>query len=404
MSASEPEIEAPSRSSKNKSPNRKILHTSEMTRLCGLGPRDATYEMLKTLGEGGYSKVRLARDRDTGEEFAIKIINKKRLNNQQRREQLTREVEIMLQLHHPNVVVLHDAFESDSKMYIVTEVMKGGELLDRVIEDGNLSEKECCGIMKQLVNALQYLHQRGVIHRDIKPQNILLTSKDKDSPVKITDFGLSALVTPDKADLLKTAVGSPHFMAPEIMVSETYGGGVDVWSIGVVMYFLLSGLLPFDGESPNQVFKAIREGDFNFPDEFWAPISAEAKALIERIFVSNPAERIDLDEIPDSPWMQMEDQLSTVPIPDVGVRIEALRHKTKGQFRANVRTVMAAVKFSRLSETYQKRKRRASEDSRSHLLDVQSLHRQSSQSSRSSRSSLSEGMSEGSSLPNVPDE
>ena len=257
-----------------------------------------SYKLGSKLGEGSYGKVRRGVSLKTGEEVAVKSILKK---NIRRIETLKREIKIMLQLDHRNIVKLHDVFEDNTHLHIVMELCTGGELFDSIVEQGSYSESDAAELLQQILGAVAYLHGNHVAHRDLKPENFLFSSKDKDATLKIIDFGLSRFYK-DKA-YMKTRVGTPYYIAPEVLKKQ-YDQACDLWSVGVIMYILLCGYPPFWGNTEKDIFQRIKLGKFDYPKEEWSKISDSAKQLIERLLDVNPATRITAVEALEHPWLE----------------------------------------------------------------------------------------------------
>ena len=246
------------------------------------------YEFQKTIGEGNFAKVKLSIFKPTKEEFAIKIINKKKLR-QKMRNTLFRETEIISKLKHPNIITVIQLIEDEDNYYIVMENCKRGELFDYIVQHQNLSENEASIFFYQLINGVEYIHSQNIVHRDLKPENLLLT---ENKILKIIDFGLSHPF--DGTFFLKTKCGSPSYAAPEIINNTEYDGfKTDVWCCGVILYAMLCGFLPFEGENDTELFKSIIECDPEIPKE----LSRESKKLIRKIFTTNPNKRITIPEI-----------------------------------------------------------------------------------------------------------
>ena len=246
------------------------------------------YEFLKTIGEGNFAKVKLSVFKPTKEEFAIKIINKKKLK-QKMKSTIFRENEIISKLKHPNIIKVINILEDFENYYIIMENCQKGELFDYIVSHQTLSEKEASIFFYQLINGVEYIHSQNIVHRDLKPENLLLT---ENKILKIIDFGLSHPF--DGSELLKTKCGSPSYASPEIITRSEYNGfETDVWCCGVILYAMLCGFLPFEGESELELFKHIVECDPEIPRE----LSRESKILIRKIFTPNPKKRITIQEI-----------------------------------------------------------------------------------------------------------
>lgn len=257
------------------------------------------YELGRVIGEGSFAKVRLAKDMETGQNLAIKVLNKERILKDKMVEQIKREISTMKLVKHPNIVQLFEVMASKTKIYFVLEYVTGGELFNKIAQHGKLKEDDARNYFQQLVNAVDYCHSRGVYHRDLKPENLLLDSKGN---LKISDFGLSALSQQVKEDgLLHTTCGTPNYVAPEVIVDKGYDGAkADLWSCGVILFVLMAGYLPFDEPNIIALYKKIYRADFTCPKWF----SPGARKLILRILEPNPNYRITIPQILESSWFK----------------------------------------------------------------------------------------------------
>jgi len=255
------------------------------------------YDLKETLGTGTFSKVVLAICKKTNQEFAVKVIDKKEVDE----PRLRMEVEILKKVKHPNIISLKEVYDDDpKKLYLVMELVTGGELFNKIVEIGSYSENIAKRLVKQMVSAVKHLHNQSIAHRDLKPNNLLLAAPGVDE-VKIADFGLSKILSPDS--MMQTACGTPIYVAPEVLKGEGYDKEVDIWSVGVVMYILLCGYPPFfdDGENMGALFEQIMAGDFEFADPYWTDISAEAKDLIRHLLAVDPKKTLHCGPGPGAP-------------------------------------------------------------------------------------------------------
>jgi len=241
------------------------------------------------IGEGNFGKVKFCIFKKTGEEFAIKIINKKKIKDKMKNS-FFKENEIATKFNHINVIYVFRIFEDKENFYLVMEYCQKGELFDYIVQHQRLSEREAAIFFYQLINGVEYIHSKGIAHRDLKPENLLLTN---DKTLKIIDFGLSHEFDPSSY-LLKTKCGSPSYAAPEIISCQYYDGfKTDIWCCGIILYAMLCGFLPFEGDDNSILFRNILECDPEMPD--WLSISS--RDLIIKILNPEPDERITLDEI-----------------------------------------------------------------------------------------------------------
>ncbi|XP_027330506.1 CBL-interacting serine/threonine-protein kinase 3-like isoform X5 [Abrus precatorius] len=245
--------------------------------------RVGKYEVGRTIGEGTFAKVKFARNSETGENVALKILDKEKVLKHKMAEQIRREVATMKLIKHPHVVRLFEVMGSKTKIYIVLEYVTGGELFDKIVNHGRMSENEARRYFQQLINAVDYCHSRGVYHRDLKPENLLL---DNYGNLKVSDFGLSALSQQVRDDgLLHTTCGTPNYVAPEVLNDRGYDGATaDLWSCGVILFVLVAGYLPFDDPNLMNLYKKISAAEFTCPP--W--LSFSARKLISRILDPDP--------------------------------------------------------------------------------------------------------------------
>eukprot|EP01129_Flabellula_baltica_P008477 TRINITY_DN3370_c0_g1_i1.p1 TRINITY_DN3370_c0_g1~~TRINITY_DN3370_c0_g1_i1.p1 ORF type:complete len:376 (+),score=79.16 TRINITY_DN3370_c0_g1_i1:70-1128(+) len=258
----------------------------------------------KILGVGNYSQVKLGMNKKNEEGVAVKIINKDTIIN--RPEMLKNEVRILQEVDHPNIIKLYGIFDSetDDNVYLVMELVTGGELFDRIVEVQQYTEVEGREIMRQLLSAICYLHERGIAHRDLKPENLLLENNTENSPIKIADFGLSRVYK--RETMMSTACGTPGYIAPEILKNVKYDKEVDLWSAGVIMYIILCGYPPFYDEEEHVLYEKIMEGQFHFHSPYWDGITNEAKDLISNLLVVDPEQRYTAEEALNAPWFTMD--------------------------------------------------------------------------------------------------
>nr|AGT16321.1 CBL-interacting protein kinase [Saccharum hybrid cultivar R570] len=261
--------------------------------------RMGKYELGRTLGEGHFGKVKLARHADTGRTFAIKILDRQRILAMKINEQIKREIATLKLLKHPNVVRLYEVSASKTKIYMVLEYVNGGELFDKIALKGKLTEKEARKLFQQLIDAVAYCHEKGVYHRDLKPENVLVDAKGN---IKVSDFGLSALPQNQRKDgLLHTTCGSPNYIAPEVLLNKGYDGSMsDIWSCGVILYVMLTGNLPFDDQNVVVLYQKILKGNAHIPK--W--LSQGAQDILRKILGPNPITRIDVEGIRAHEWFK----------------------------------------------------------------------------------------------------
>jgi len=252
----------------------------------------------KVLGQGYFAVVKVGKDLKTNEEVAIKFVKKSLV---EREETLANEIDILASVDHPNVVGLRAIFDTEEILFIVMDLMKGGELYEEIVKRKSFSEKDASSIMQQLFSALEYLHSKGIVHRDLKLENLLLVKEnDPNLTLKLADFGLSKLY---QGKALQTACGTPFYVAPDILLGDGYGPPVDMWASGILLYVLLSGRLPFAADSDADLFKLIMVGDLVWKSPQFDTVSAEAKDLIGKLIVVDPEQRWTAKQALEHPWI-----------------------------------------------------------------------------------------------------
>lgn len=260
------------------------------------------YILGEQLGLGQFGIIRECSDKLTGEVLACKSIAKERLATQDDVRSVKLEIEIMTKLSgHPNVVNLKAVYEEEHYVHLVMELCAGGELFHRLEKYGRFSEFEAQDLFRHLMQVVVYCHDKGVVHRDLKPENILLATTNSSSALKLADFGLATYIKPGQH--LHGTVGSPFYIAPEVLVGG-YNQAADVWSAGVILYILLSGMPPFWGKTKSMIFDAVRAADLWFPSDPWDCISASAKDLIGAMLCVDPSQRLTASQVLVHPWMK----------------------------------------------------------------------------------------------------
>ncbi|KAL3619576.1 CBL-interacting serine/threonine-protein kinase 8 [Castilleja foliolosa] len=255
------------------------------------------YEVGRTIGEGTFAKVKFAQNTETGESVAMKVLDRSTIIKHKMVDQIKREISIMKRVRHPYVVRLHEVIASRTKIYIILEFITGGELFDKIAHHGRLSESESRRYFQQLIDGVDYCHNKGVYHRDLKPENLLLDSQGN---LKISDFGLSAFPA-EGVSVLRTTCGTPNYVAPEVLSHKGYNGALaDIWSCGVILYVLMAGYLPFDEIDLMTLYGKIEGAQFSCPS--WFPVGA--KSLIHRILDPNPETRIRIEDIRNDEWFK----------------------------------------------------------------------------------------------------
>lgn len=273
------------------------------------------YSLDKQIGKGAFGVVRLGRVKATSEAVAVKSISKAKLVCKEDVKDVQAEVAIMnLVAGHINTVTLKSTHEDKEYIHIVMELCAGGELFDSIIEAGNFSEKKAAHIFRKMVDVVHHCHELGVMHRDLKPENFLLTSKGADAELKLTDFGLGVFFK--AGERFKDLVGSPYYVAPEVL-RKNYSHEADMWSLGVILYILLSGLPPFWGDTEDQIFKMVLKGSIDFKSDPWPRISEAAKDCVRRLLDMDPSKRADAATILRHEWLVKEGVALDTPLDHV---------------------------------------------------------------------------------------
>uniref|UniRef100_A0A4W5PU01 Peripheral plasma membrane protein CASK n=1 Tax=Hucho hucho TaxID=62062 RepID=A0A4W5PU01_9TELE len=310
------------------------------------------YELCEVIGKGPFSVVRRCINRDTGQQFAVKIVDVASFTSSPglSTEDLKREASICHMLKHPHIVELLETYSSDGMLYMVFEFMDTADLCFETVKRADAgfvySEAVASHYMRQILEALRYCHDNNVIHRDVKPHCVLLASKENSAPVKLGGFGV-AIQLGESGLVAGGRVGTPHFMAPEVVKREPYGKPVDVWGCGVILFILLSGCLPFYG-TKERLFEAIIKGKYKMNPRQWSHISESAKDLVRRMLMLDPAERITVYEALNHPWLKERDRYAyKIHLPETVEQLRKFnaRRKLKG-------AVLAAVSSHKFSSFY----------------------------------------------------
>nr|XP_020450510.1 calcium/calmodulin-dependent protein kinase type II delta 1 chain [Monopterus albus] len=259
------------------------------------------YQLYEELGKGAFSVVRRCMKISTGQEYAAKIINTKKLSARDH-QKLEREARICRLLKHPNIVRLHDSISEEGFHYLVFDLVTGGELFEDIVAREYYSEADASHCIQQILEAVLHCHQMGVVHRDLKPENLLLASKLKGAAVKLADFGLAIEVQGDQQAWFGFA-GTPGYLSPEVLRKDPYGKPVDMWACGVILYILLVGYPPFWDEDQHRLYQQIKAGAYDFPSPEWDTVTPEAKDLINKMLTINPAKRVTATDALKHPWI-----------------------------------------------------------------------------------------------------
>lgn len=276
------------------------------------------YDFGKLIGRGAYSEVFIARDKARNELCAIKVLER---SNQEHAKLIDRELAVLRMLNHQNIVQIYDIFDSAKETYVVMEYLAGGELLDMITESDHLSERNAKQVIREVLQAVQYLHVRGIVHRDVKPENILCVNRTWPLRVKLTDFGLSKLVGTGEDGIervMRSQCGTAYYLAPEIANNLPYTKPVDLWACGVVLYVMLAGKFPFYGDTDEKFMRRLRAG-VKFPEKEWSGISADAKALVRGLLDPSPASRLTANQALEHRWLVDESDVTASSVPSRGL-------------------------------------------------------------------------------------
>lgn len=295
------------------------------------GEVEKKYKFGRTLGQGTFATVKLATHIPDNTKWAVKIIKRSALTSEDE-ESLKMEIQILQLTNHPNIVSVKEVFYCKNYVYLVMDLMTGGELFDRIVSKDHYSEQEAKQALAQIVIAIKYCHDKSIVHRDLKPENILYESPDENSRLKLADFGLATLLKPNQ--LMTVACGTPGYVAPEILRGTAYGKQVDLWSIGVILYILLCGFPPFYDDNNKKLFAQIINANYSFPDPYWTNISPLAKDLVSKLLIVDPNKRLNADQILAHPWMHEDGSKLSLDL-----KSNLKSYNARRRFRSAIRAV-----------------------------------------------------------------
>ncbi|KAJ6134866.1 hypothetical protein N7512_000026 [Penicillium capsulatum] len=281
----------------------------------------ALYKFGRTLGAGTYGIVREAEAQD-GTKVAVKIILKKNVRGNE--SMVYDELEMLQKLQHPHIVSFVDWFESKDKFYIVTQLATGGELFDRICDYGKFTEKDASQTIRQVLDAVNYLHRRNIVHRDLKPENLLYLTRASDSQLVLADFGIAKMLE-NPSEVLTSMAGSFGYAAPEVMLKQGHGKAVDMWSLGVITYTLLCGYSPFRAENLTDLIEECRAGRIIFHERYWKDVSQDAKDFILTLLQPDPSKRVTSEEALTHLWLTGESASDRDLLPEIRAYIARAR-------------------------------------------------------------------------------
>lgn len=308
---------------------------------------DDFYKFGDVLGEGAFAKVKLAIDRETGDKAAVKIIRKHGYDPREM-EYILREMDIMKSVSHPNIVNTIDIFDSPTHLHIVLEYMAGGELFDIIADAGSFTEQKAAQVTRDVIKGIQYLHMHDIVHRDIKPENVLCVSKSWPLQVKIADFGLADFSQDGEINTAASSmIGTPGYVAPEVVNRQKYGTAVDMWAVGVLLYIMLSGKMPFYGRDDHACLQMISKGKYSLPEREWSKISDDAKSLVKGLLQLDSNKRLTANAALQHKWLQDPNALSSAPINNDLSGI----HSSRRKFRKAVMATMTVGRIATLANS-----------------------------------------------------
>ncbi|KAI5614850.1 calcium/calmodulin-dependent protein kinase 1Db isoform long [Silurus asotus] len=406
------------------------------------------FELKEILGTGAFSEVVLAQERATGKMYAVKCIPKKALRGKE--SSIENEIAVLRKIKHENIVALEDIYESTDHLYLIMQLVSGGELFDRIVEKGFYTEKDASALIKQVLDAVNYLHSLGIVHRDLKvrkgisfvsggelfdrivekgfytekdasalikqvldavnylhslgivhrdlkPENLLYFNPRDESKIMISDFGLSKMEGAAN-DIMSTACGTPGYVAPEVLAQKPYSKAVDCWSIGVISYILLCGYPPFYDENDSKLFEQILKAEYEFDSPYWDDISDSAKDFISNLMQKDPEKRFTCDEALRHPWIAEDTALCKNIHESVSRQMKKNFAKAKWRQAFNATAVIRHMKRlqlgsslgSSMDNTMHKTQNQAPMPVKSQSIDVSSINHKDYASRRVSNSGPTE--------------
>ncbi|KAM4712205.1 calcium/calmodulin-dependent protein kinase type 1D isoform 1-T1 [Anableps anableps] len=349
------------------------------------------FNFKEVLGTGAFSEVVLAQEKLTGRMFAVKCIPKKALKGKE--SSIENEIAVLRKIKHENIVALEDIYESPDHLYLIMQLVSGGELFDRIVEKGFYTEKDASTLIRQVLDAVNYLHKMGIVHRDLKPENLLYFNPQDESKIMISDFGLSKME--GSGDVMSTACGTPGYVAPEVLAQKPYSKAVDCWSIGVIAYILLCGYPPFYDENDSKLFEQILKADYEFDAPYWDDISDSAKDFISCLMEKDPAKRFTCEQALRHPWIAGDTALCKNIHESVSRQIRKNFAKSKWRQAFNATAVVRHMRRlqlgSSMGSSMDASNPRPSQTQRLAQSQSQAAQNQTAQSQNSSQAAQSQG-------------
>ena len=318
------------------------------------GKFEDKYIIVKEIGSGAFSRCLKVKNKITGVSFACKELSKKNLSDY---KGLMAEVNLMIKLDHPNIIKLYEVYENESYIYLIMEYCRGGELFDRVIaktEKGQqYTEKEAASLFKQIMSAINYCHKNGIVHRDLKPENLLFLSKSDNSPIKVIDFGMSKRFD-SSTKIMSERVGTAYYISPEVLKGK-YDEKCDIWSAGVILYIIICGYPCFNGDTDDDIFKAILKGKIQFPSPEWDNISNDAKELIKKMCCS-PDKRLTAEQVLNEVWVKdnaPNSNKALLPVMMDGIKEYAKSNKFRKAVLTYIASRLTDKEIKKIKEIFQ---------------------------------------------------
>uniref|UniRef100_UPI00358E46A6 death-associated protein kinase 1-like n=1 Tax=Myxine glutinosa TaxID=7769 RepID=UPI00358E46A6 len=309
------------------------------------------YDIKEELGRGHFAEVKRCREKASALEYAAKFIKKGRSGRSNKRgvprAEIEREVNILWQIKHPNIIALHDVFENQTDIVLMLELVSGGELFDFLAEKESLSEEEATEFIKQMLNSVGYLHAKSIAHFDLKPENVMLLDRNAPNPhIKLIDFGLAHIIK--EGVEFRHILGTPEFIAPEVVNYEPLGLPADMWSIGVITYVLLSGASPFLGDDKQETLTNISAVDYAFDEEYFDQTSDLAKDFIQKLLVKDPRKRMTVEECLAHPWIKPKDTTQALSRKASAVNMHKFKKfHARRKWKQSVRIISLCQQLSR---------------------------------------------------------